>query len=55
VGGWGEWSPCSVSCGRGVIKRRRQYLESKAKEFGCRRKLIQEEFCDASVPCHNNK
>lgn len=46
-----EWSPCSVTCGKGIRTRIRQYLnENLAKSSNCNRQLISKEMCAARVP-----
>ena len=50
---WTVFSPCSVSCGEGIRKRTRNYInEKRAKEAGCNMKLIEKEECGAK--CVNN-
>lgn len=48
-----QWieTPCSATCGKGVLHRKRQFLDLKAKELGCSRKLTQSVACDSHVPC----
>lgn len=46
-----EWSSCSVSCGKGLRMRSREYrLSQKAQMFGCKRQLIFKEMCVADIP-----
>lgn len=50
---WTVFSPCSVSCGEGVRKRTRNYInEKRAKEASCNTKLIEKTECGAK--CINN-
>lgn len=50
---WTVFSHCSVSCGEGIRKRTRNYInEIRAKEAGCNMKLIEKEDCGAK--CINN-
>ncbi|XP_015593470.1 spondin-1 [Cephus cinctus] len=45
-----NWSPCSVSCGKGLRMRTRQYrMPQKAAMFNCNRQLVSKEMCVASV------
>ncbi|XP_071452717.1 spondin-1 [Hetaerina americana] len=45
---WSEWSTCSVSCGKGLRMRTRQYvMQAKAEMLGCDRQLVAKEMCVA--------
>lgn len=54
VDDWTPWSPCSVSCGKGLRMRQRNYqMAAKADMLGCDRQLVQKEMCvahEASCP-----
>lgn len=41
---WSEWSPCSVSCGYGVKRRNRKYMNSTAARF-CTRDISETSKC----------
>ncbi|XP_043286181.1 spondin-1 [Venturia canescens] len=44
------FSPCSVSCGKGLRMRTRAYsMPEKAKMLGCNRQLVSKEMCVAAV------
>ncbi|XP_052132160.1 spondin-1 [Frankliniella occidentalis] len=48
---WTPWSPCSVSCGKGLRMRTRNYqMDAKAQMLGCDKQLVQKEMCVAHEP-----
>ncbi|XP_050679817.1 spondin-1 isoform X2 [Leptidea sinapis] len=51
VSEWGAWSACSVSCGKGLRMRTREYrMPQKAQMFACDRQLVSKEMCVAPLP-----
>ncbi|XP_064537926.1 spondin-1 [Drosophila montana] len=55
VSNYNAWSPCSVSCGKGIRMRSRQYQNpERAQQGQCTRQLVSKEMCVAAVPeCAN--
>lgn len=48
---YSDWAPCSVSCGKGIRMRSRQYVNpEKAEKAKCSRQLISKEMCVADIP-----
>lgn len=49
---WSDWSPCSVSCGKGMHERFRMFLH-KSGTGHCTQSRMEKEVCMASlVDCH---
>ncbi|KAF8771040.1 spondin-1-like [Argiope bruennichi] len=46
---WGEWSDCSVTCGKGLRNRSRKYLDNRARK-SCTLELMEKETC-MKAPC----
>jgi len=47
---WGEWTGCSVTCGKGISSRSRQFTDMKrSQEAGCPDQLVQKEMCSSEV------
>jgi len=48
---WSDWTGCSVTCGKGISSRSRQYIDIfKARQMGCNEQLVEKEMCSAKVP-----
>ncbi|KAF7403614.1 hypothetical protein HZH68_006408 [Vespula germanica] len=48
---YSAWSSCSVSCGKGLRMRTREYrMPEKARMFNCNRQLVFKEMCVADIP-----
>ena len=45
---WSDWSPCSVTCAKGVTERRRYFLD-KEDMATCERTTEEREMCIADV------
>ncbi len=51
---YGDWSPCSVSCGTGGVEQRKRMVLQEAKNGGreCdRTKAVQTRKCRRNRPC----
>ena len=47
---WGQFSPCSVTCGKGLRMRQRFYInQMKAEMTRCDRQLEEKEMCASAV------
>ncbi|XP_048525881.1 spondin-1 [Dendroctonus ponderosae] len=44
---WSDWSPCSVTCGRGVKYKQRRYKNDDSK-YICHKKLTERATCEAT-------
>ena len=47
---WSPWSGCSVTCGKGISMRERQYMDPfTADNTGCDYQMVEKEMCSADV------
>ena len=46
---WGDWGPCSLSCGTGIRERRRICFDGSDDLSFCERFSPQEEVCNEQV------
>ena len=50
TGPWSGWTGCSVTCGKGINMRTRDYTDlATARANGCDLQLVEREFCSAPV------
>ncbi|XP_067628642.1 spondin-1 [Eurosta solidaginis] len=48
---YSDWSPCSVTCGKGIRMRTRQFINPEAAAAAdCSRQLVSKEMCAAQIP-----
>jgi F-spondin, putative len=52
---WGEWSPCSKTCGNNGRMTRRRMIKLNPQNGGkpCPKKLVQRRKCPAMPPCRS--
>ena len=48
---WSEWAPCSTSCGRGTMLRRRRCHHADEGGVGCEGSWKETEVCNVQVEC----
>ena len=54
---WGEWQPCSVSCGEGLNERRRECHSASGQNNNavqCIGKSVEHMPCGANITCPGN-
>ncbi|XP_071810115.1 properdin-like [Asterias amurensis] len=55
LGEWGEWTPCSVSCGEGTMQRQRECIcMSPGNKTCCNGQNVEEKLCNTNVLCPVN-
>jgi hypothetical protein len=47
---WSYWSPCSVSCGKGVSVRTRMYVDEQLGSRSCNVQLLESAECNSTSP-----